>query len=206
MFVWSKCGDLQNIWSMRVPDFFELRVGRVILGKKLLVHFRSKNSSTFSVSFICKIFILKSPTIAAYLFSFWSVLIMGEISSINLSTLALLSLLWSHLHNYYCYLVLAHFIGLICHDYTVGKRRVALTMIPCCSITPTPTAQSKVWWWPARKMVVIYFKWIDIHCYLARQVPLLVNWGVNFWEAWNRSLHKLCETTMKTKRRCGCMS
>ena len=33
MFVWSKGGDLQNIWSMRVQDFFELRVGRV--GKDL---------------------------------------------------------------------------------------------------------------------------------------------------------------------------
>ena len=53
---------------MRVQDFSELRVGRVILGKKLLVHIRSKNSSNFSFSFICKRFILKSPTIAAYLF------------------------------------------------------------------------------------------------------------------------------------------
>ena len=78
---------------MRVQDFFELRVGRVILGKKLLVHIRSKNSSNFSLSFICKRFILKSPTIAAYLFSFCSVLIIGEISSINLSILALLLLL-----------------------------------------------------------------------------------------------------------------
>ena len=34
MFVWSKCGDLQNIWSMRVQDFSGLRVGRVILGKQ----------------------------------------------------------------------------------------------------------------------------------------------------------------------------
>ena len=33
MFVWSKCGDLQNIWSMRAQYFFDLRVGRVILGK-----------------------------------------------------------------------------------------------------------------------------------------------------------------------------
>ena len=93
MFVWSKCGDLQNIWSKKVQDFFELRVGRVILGKKLLVHIRSKNRSNFSLSFICKRFLLKSPTIAAYLFSFWSELIMGEISSINLSILALLFLL-----------------------------------------------------------------------------------------------------------------
>ena len=93
MFVWSKCGDLQNIWSMRIQDFFELRVGRVILGKIILVHIRSKNSSNLSLSFIYKRFILKSPTIAAYLFSFWSVLIMGPISSINLSILALLLLL-----------------------------------------------------------------------------------------------------------------
>ena len=49
MFVWSKCGNLQNIWSMRVQDFFELRVGRVILGKKLLVHIRSKNKFLFNL-------------------------------------------------------------------------------------------------------------------------------------------------------------
>ena len=60
MFVLSKCGDLQNIWSMRVQDFFALRVGRVILGKKILVHIKAKNSLNFSLSFICKGFILKS--------------------------------------------------------------------------------------------------------------------------------------------------
>ena len=49
IFAWSKCGNLQNIWSMRVQDRFELRVGRVIFGKKLLVHIRSKNSSNFSL-------------------------------------------------------------------------------------------------------------------------------------------------------------
>ena len=84
MFVWSKCYELQTIWSMRVQDFFELRVGRVILGKKLLVHIRSKNSSNFSLSFICKRFILKSPTIAAYLFSFWSVLIIDKFLDIGI--------------------------------------------------------------------------------------------------------------------------
>ena len=41
---------------------------------------------------------------------------------------------------------------------TVGERTVALKIIACCSITQTPTGQSKVWWWHARKMVVIYFK------------------------------------------------
>ena len=34
IFAWSKCGNLQNIWSMKVQDRFELRVGRVIFGKK----------------------------------------------------------------------------------------------------------------------------------------------------------------------------
>ena len=29
-FKWFSCSDLQNIWSMRVKDRFELRVGRVI--------------------------------------------------------------------------------------------------------------------------------------------------------------------------------
>ena len=41
---------------------------------------------------------------------------------------------------------------------TVGDRTVALKIIAHCSITQTPTGQSKVWWWHARKMVVIYFK------------------------------------------------
>ena len=50
---------------------------------------------------------------------------------------------------------------------TVGERTVALTMIACCSITQTPTGQSKVWRWHARKMDVIYFKRIWIHCYWA---------------------------------------
>ena len=38
------------------------------------------------------------------------------------------------------------------------SRGVVLTMIACCSITQTLTVQSKVWWWHARNMVVIYFK------------------------------------------------
>ena len=36
IFAWSKCGNLQNIWSMRVQDRFVLRVGRVIFGKKII--------------------------------------------------------------------------------------------------------------------------------------------------------------------------
>ena len=98
IFAWSKCGNLQNIWSMRVQDRFELRVGRVIFGQKLLVHIRSKNSSNFSLSFICRRF--KLIEIADYrgIFIFlWSVLIMGDISSINVSILAILLLLWGGL-------------------------------------------------------------------------------------------------------------
>ena len=38
---------------------------------------------------------------------------------------------------------------------TVGDRTVALNIIARCSITQTPTGQSKVWWLHARKMVVI---------------------------------------------------
>ena len=44
------------------------------------------------------------------------------------------------------------------HISTVGERTVALKIIARCSITQTPAGQSKVWWWHARKMVVIYFK------------------------------------------------
>ena len=50
---------------------------------------------------------------------------------------------------------------------TVGERTVALKIIARGSITQTPTGQSKVWWWHARKMVMIYFKRTEIHCYLA---------------------------------------
>ena len=43
---------------------------------------------------------------------------------------------------------------------TVGEPTVPLKIITRCSITQTPTGQSKVGWWRARKMVVIYFKGI----------------------------------------------
>ena len=46
----------------------------------------------------------------------------------------------------------------IAYEYTyntVGDRTVALNIIARCSITQTPTGQSKVWWLHARKMVVI---------------------------------------------------
>ena len=38
-------GTLQNVWSMRLDVRFAQRVGSVILGKKLLVHIKSKNSA-----------------------------------------------------------------------------------------------------------------------------------------------------------------
>ena len=50
---------------------------------------------------------------------------------------------------------------------TVGERTVALKIIARSSITQIPTGQSKVWWWHARKMVLISFKRIEIHSYLA---------------------------------------
>ena len=53
---------------------------------------------------------------------------------------------------------------------TAGERTVALKIIARCSITQTPTGQSKVWWWHARKMVVIYSKRIQIHCFMANFV------------------------------------
>ena len=53
--------DLQNIWSIRVPLFFENRVGSVIWGKKPLLAKRSKYSCIFSESLICRRFRLKSP-------------------------------------------------------------------------------------------------------------------------------------------------
>ena len=67
--------------------------GRKNLGKKLFVHMKSKKSPIFSRSEICSRFMLISSTIAAYVFSPWSISIMGESSDINccIFTLSLLS-------------------------------------------------------------------------------------------------------------------
>ena len=51
--------------------------------------------------------------------------------------------------------------------YAIGKRKISFKMIACCSITQTPTRQSKVSWWHDRKMVVIYFKRMSIHYFMA---------------------------------------
>ena len=53
---------------------------------------------------------------------------------------------------------------------TVEERTLALKIIARCSITQTPIGQSNVWWWHARKMVVIYSKRIQIHCFMANFV------------------------------------
>ena len=87
---------------------------------------------------------------------------------------------------------------------TVGERTVALKIIARCSITQLPTGQLKVWWWHARKMVVIYSKRILIHCFMANSVVYELR--SNFWQAWNQSLHKEWETTINAQRRYGRMS
>ena len=87
---------------------------------------------------------------------------------------------------------------------TVGERTVALKIIARCSITQTPTGQSKVRWWHARKMVVIYSKRIWIHCFMAKFVAYELR--SNFVQAWNQSLHKEWERTMNAQRWCGRMS
>ena len=90
-FLW---GVLQNIWSMRLHECLANLVGKLILGKKLLVHIKSKKSPNFSRSEICNRFMLKSPTIAAYVFSLWSISMMGESSDINCCIFTLLLLSW----------------------------------------------------------------------------------------------------------------
>ena len=90
-FLW---GVLQNIWSMRLHECLANLVGKLILGKKLFVHIKSKKSPNFSRSEICNRFILKSPTIAAYVFSLWRIAIMGESSDINCCIFTLLLLSW----------------------------------------------------------------------------------------------------------------
>ena len=73
------CEVLQNTWSIRLHECLANLVGNVILGKKLLVHIKSKNSPNFSRS-------------AAYVFSLWSISIIGEISDMNYCILMLLLL------------------------------------------------------------------------------------------------------------------
>ena len=90
-FLW---GVLQNIWSMRLHECLANLVGKLMLGKKLFVHIKSKKSPNFSRSEICNKFILKSPMIAAYVFSHWRIAIMGESSDINCCILVLLLLSW----------------------------------------------------------------------------------------------------------------
>ena len=65
-FLW---GVLKIIWSMRLQECLANLVGRLVLRKKLFVHIKSRKSTNFSRSEICNKFILKSPTIAAYVFS-----------------------------------------------------------------------------------------------------------------------------------------
>ena len=55
--------NLQKIWSIRVADFFENRVGIVIWGTDPFETNNSKYSWNFSRSFIFKRFILKSPPV-----------------------------------------------------------------------------------------------------------------------------------------------
>ena len=74
-FLW---GVLQNIWSIRLHECLASLVGKVILGKKLFVHIKSKNSPNLSRSEIFSKFILKSPAIAVYVFSLWSISMIGE--------------------------------------------------------------------------------------------------------------------------------
>ena len=99
IFAWSRCGDLQTIWSMRVQDRFELRVGRVIFGKKLLVHVRSKIRQIFLFHLFAEDLYL-NLWLSWYIYFPFGVcygFIMGEISSINILILALLLLLWGGL-------------------------------------------------------------------------------------------------------------
>ena len=61
----------------------------------------------------------------------------------------------------YANLLVAIIITVIRLSYpnnTVGERTVTLKINARCSITQTLTGQSIVWWWHARKMVMIYFK------------------------------------------------
>ena len=84
----------KNISSMRLQECLANLVGKLILGKKLFVHIKSRKSPNFSRSEICNKFILKSPTIAAYVFSRWIISIIGESSDINCCIFALLLLSW----------------------------------------------------------------------------------------------------------------
>ena len=90
-FLW---GVLKNIWSMRLHECLANLAGKLILGKKLFVHIKSRKSPNFSRSEICNKFILKSPTSAIYSFSRWIISIIGESSDMNCCIFALLLLSW----------------------------------------------------------------------------------------------------------------
>ena len=77
---------------MRLQECLANLMGKVILGKKLFVHIKSKKSPNFSRSEICNKFILKSPTIPAYVFSLISISIIGESSDTNCCIFPLLLL------------------------------------------------------------------------------------------------------------------
>ena len=97
IFAWSKCGNLQNIWSMRVQDRFELRVWRFIFGKKIIgTNQIEKFVNFFSFIYLQKIYIEIADYRGIFIFLL-SVLIMGDKPSINVSILALLLLLWGGL-------------------------------------------------------------------------------------------------------------
>ena len=83
-------GNLQNIWSIKLQDFLANLVGKVILGRKPLTHIKSKKSPNFSLSWICKRFILKSPTIKPWDIFLEILSTIGEKSSMNTSILCII--------------------------------------------------------------------------------------------------------------------
>ena len=73
------------------------------------------------------------------------------------------------------------------------ERTVTLKVIARCSITQTPTGQSKVWSW----FIPSKFEFT---------VLLQISWFMKLWQAWNQTSHKEWETTVNVQRWCGRMS
>ena len=92
VFFYGEFCRISDQWGCRSAS--QIWWENVMLGKKLFVHIKSKNSPNFSRLEICNKFILKSPTIAAYLFSLWSISIIGESSDTNCCIFTLLLLSW----------------------------------------------------------------------------------------------------------------
>ena len=153
-FLW---GVLKNIWSMRLQECLANLVGKLILGKKLFVHIKSRKSPNLSRSEICNKFILKSPTIAAYVFSRWIISIIGESSDMNCCIFALFP----------------GIVSLIL--YTINMYVIRIYLNPMTAASVDAWGMSP--WWP---LLVLLSWWTSLksnHCHPLNDWYMSIFWG-----------------------------